>query len=296
LFHVAQHEACSEHLTKGLQLYGLDDYRGHGSLYGGHDPKVCALGEKGLALWLLGFPDRSLEASREAMAWARALAHSGSTAHAMDIRLMLHAYRRDVGSVREGAEQMIAYAEEQRLPVHRAKGMVFLGWALAEVGEAERGIGYMREGLETQKAIGTREDFPVFFEMLAGACARVGRGEFALDVLAEVLHETERTGLCYWTPELYRARGEALMSVSPENEDEADGWFRRAVGVAREQRAKSLELRAAGSLARLEQRRGRRDGARAVLAPVYAWFREGFDTVDLVEAGALLDDLGLAPH
>jgi class 3 adenylate cyclase/predicted ATPase len=291
LFHLGQHEACCEHVAKALYLYGLGDYQAHSASYAGHDPKVCALGEKALALWLLGFPERALEAIREAMTWARTLVHAGSVAHGMDIRLMVHRYRRDVDVVRRDAEEMMAFGEEHDLPVQRAKGMVFLGWALAEKGELERGLALMREGLEVQKAIDTREDFPVFFDMLASAYARSGRSELALDVLAEILEETERTGLCYWTPELDRVRGEVLLSMTPGSEDEAEGWFRKALDLACEQQVKSLELRAAGSLARLEGRRGRPDRGYALLAPVYTWFREGLDTVDLLEARKMLDAL-----
>ena len=291
LFHLGQHEACCEHVAKALHLYGEGDYQAHRAFYAGHDPKVCALGERALALWLLGFPERSLMAIREAMAWAQTLAHAGSLAHGMDIRLMVHRYRREVDAVRGGAEEMMAFGEKHDLPVQRAKGMVFLGWALAEEGELERGLALMREGLDVQKAIDTREDFPVFFEMLAGAYARSGRRDLALDVLAEILEETGRTGLCYWTPELYRVRGEVLLSTTRGAEDEAEGWLCRALDLAREQQVKSLELRAATSLARLATRRGGPDRAQALLTPVYAWFREGLDTVDLIEAKRVLDEL-----
>jgi class 3 adenylate cyclase/predicted ATPase len=289
LFHLAQHEACCEHVAKALQLYGEGDYQTHRAFYAGHDPKVCALGEKALALWLLGFPERSLVAIGEATAWAETLAHAGSVAHGMDIRLMVHRYRRDVPAVHRYAEEMVAFGEKHDLPVQRAKGMVFLGWALAQEGEIERGLTLMRDGLEVQKAIDTREDFPVFYEMLAGAYAQGARGDLALEVLAEILEETERTGLCYWTPELYRVRGEVLLAKTPGEQAEAS--LCRALELARQQQAKSLELRAAASLARLEGRRGRLDAARALLAPVYAWFQEGLDTVDLVEAQRVLEEL-----
>ena len=149
----------------------------------------------------------------------------------------------------------------------------------------------MRQGIEEQKAIGTREDFPVLFDMFAAACATAGRPQLGLDVLGEALAETERSGLSYWTAELYRSRGEVLLTLSRAHEAEAEANFRRALEVAREQRAKSLELRAAMSLARLEQSRGKPAAAYELLAPIYAWFREGFETVDLKEARALLDDL-----
>jgi len=291
LFHLGQHEASCEHVAKGLTLYERGDYQTHRALYAGHDPKVCALGERALALWLLGFPERSLDAIREAMDWAQTLSHAGSLAHGMDIRLMLHRYRRDVNVVRRDAEAMMAFGERHDLPVQRAKAMVFLGWALAQEGELERGLALMREGLDVQKAIDTREDFPVFFDMLATGHARTGGTDLALDLLAEILEETERTGLGYWTPELYRVRGEVLLSMAQCREDEADGWFRRALDLAREQKVKSLELRAAVSLARLEGWRGRPDSGNALLLPVYEWFREGLDSVDLIEARRVLDEL-----
>jgi class 3 adenylate cyclase/predicted ATPase len=291
LFHLGQHDASCEHAAKGLQIYGEGDYQTHSLSYAGHDPKVCALGERALSLWLLGFPERSLGAIREAMAWAQTLAHAGTMAHGMDYRLMVHRYRGDVPVVRRYAEEMMAFGEKHDLPVQRAQGKVFLGWATAEEGELERGLALMHEGLEVQKAIDTREDFPVFFEMLAGAYARCGRRDLAQDLLAEILEETERTDLCYWTAELYRVRGEVLLSMTPNGEDESEGWLNRAVDLARVQQVKSLELRAAISLARLETRRGRLDRAQALLAPVCGWFHEGFDTVDLIEAKRVLDRL-----
>ena len=291
LFNLGQHAACCEHAAKALPLYDEGDFQTHSLTYAGHDPKVCALGEMALSLWLLGFPERSLGAIREAMAWAQTLAHAGTTAHGMDYRLMVHRYRRDVPVVHRYAEEMMGFADRHDLPVQRAKAKVFLGWAIAEEGDLERGLALMREGLEVQKAIDTREDFPVFFEMLAGAYARCGRQDLAQDLLAEILEETERTDICYWTPELYRVRGEVLLSMTPIGEDESEGWFNRAVDLAREQQVKSLELRAMISLARLELRRGRPDRAQALLAPVCAWFHEGFDTVDLIEAKRLLDEL-----
>ncbi len=290
-FHLGQHQAACEHVEKGLHLYEAGDYRSHASIYGGHDPKVCGIGERAFALWLLGFPDQSLAASQEATAWALQLAHAGTLVHAMDMSLLLDRYRRDPHTVQGRAEELIRYSEDQGFSVHKAKGTVFLGWALAEVGQTEQGIGYMCQGLEEQRAVGTHEDFPVLFDMLAAAYAAAGRAQLGLDVLGEVLAETERSGLSYWTAELYRRRGEVLMALSREHEAEAEICIRRALEVARGQQAKSLELRAAMSLARLEQSRGRPAAAYELVAPVFAWFREGFETADLREARALLNDL-----
>jgi predicted ATPase/class 3 adenylate cyclase len=296
LFHLGQHEACGEHVDRGLSLYDAGDYRTHGSTYGGHDPKVCGMGERAFALWLLGFPDASLAASREAMAWARRLGHAGTLVHALDMKLLLHRYRRDAQTVRMQAEELIGYSDHHGFSVHEAKGRVFLGWALAELNQTERGIEYMCQGLEAQKAIGGREDFPILFAMLASTYAAAGQAQLGLDRLNEALAESQRTGLRYWMAELYRSRGEVLMILSPEHEAEAEADFQHALTVAREQHARSLELRAAISMARLAQRRGRTAAATDVLAPVYGWFREGFDTIDLAEARMLLDELTGSPR
>jgi predicted ATPase len=173
--------------------------------------------------------------------------------------------------------------------------MVFLGWALAELGESERGIEHMRDGLDALKAMVTGEDFPILWEMLADASVKAGQPAPALEVLAEAFEEIERSGLCYWTAELHRRRGEALLASSPSRAEEAEADFHRALAVAREQKARSLELRAAMSLAMLERGRGRTAAARDALAPVHGWFREGFDSLDLREARALLDDLTGSP-
>ena len=295
LFHLGRHEACREHIEVGLRLYDTGNYRTHGAIYGGHDPRVCGSGARAFVLWLRGFPDQALAASREAMAWARRLGHAGSLVHALDMSLLLHRYRRDAQTVQVRAEELIRYSENQGFPAHKAKGMVFLGWALAELGEPGRGIAHMHQGLDELKAIVTSEDFPILREMLASACVKAGQPGPAIDMLDEAFGESEQTGLCYWTAELHRSRGEGLLALSPARVSEAEVEFRRALSVAREQDVRSLELRAAMSLATLERRSGRTAAAWALLAPVYEWFREGLDTVDLLEARALLDELAASP-
>ena len=146
LFHLGRHEACREHIDEGLRLYDAGNYRAHVAVYAGHDPKVCGVGARAFALWLLGFPDQALAASRQAMTWARRLVHAGSHVHALDMSLLLHRYRRDAQTVKARADELIRYSEDQGFSAHKAKGTVFLGWALAELGETERGIAYMRGG------------------------------------------------------------------------------------------------------------------------------------------------------
>ena len=172
---------------------------------------------------------------------------------------------------------------------------MFQGWALAELGELERGIEYMRQGLDELKAMVTGEDFPQLREMVAGACVKADQPELALSMLDEAFAETEQMGLRYWTAELHRSRGEALLALSPPRVSDAEAEFSKALSIAAQQKVRSLELRAAVSLATLERGRGRPAAARETLAPVYAWFREGLDTVDLREARTLLDELTASP-
>jgi predicted ATPase len=292
LFHLGQHEACSEHVERAMRLYGAGDYRAHGAVYGGHDPKVCAIGERAFAQWLLGFPERALADRREAMSWARSLGHAGSLVHALHMGLLLYRFQRDPEGAEAQARELVGCAEEHGFPVHRAEGLVFTGWALAERGHAEQGAELMRQGLETLAAVGTHEDFPVLYEMLAEVHAAAGRSQQALEILDRALAETKDNGLAYWTAELHRRQGEILAAISADRDDEARTCFWRAIDVAQVQRARSLELRALMSLARLQKRRGDPRAAHERLRSVFATFSEGLDSRDLQEARVVLDESG----
>lgn len=286
-FHLGLHAACLRHVEEGLQLYDRGDYRSHAAIYGGHDPKVCACGEAAYSLWLMGHPERATARADEALAWARSLDHAGSLAHALEMNLLLHFYRRDAGKVLELADEIIDFAGRENFPVHKAKGFVFRGWALARLGDTQEGVDLMRRGLTSQQDVGTREDHPIFFDMLAegfGMGGDIGEG---LHIVGQALSETKAIGLVFWTAELHRRRGELLRSRSEPQKAELD--FQRARRIARNQNAIALELRAAMSLARLwsEEARGRK--GYELLASVQRQFTEGFTTPDLVEAKALME-------
>jgi predicted ATPase len=163
---------------------------------------------------------------------------------------------------------------EQGFPFWWARGMILQGWALAGLGSREEGIAQMRQGLATYQATG----------------AKLGRSHF-LALLAEALVAVHKTRECFYEAELYRFKGELLLARSAEHYAQAEACFRQALEVSRRQQAKSLELRAAMSLSQLRQRQGKRAEARDLLAPIYGWFTEGFDTEDLQEAKALLEEL-----
>lgn len=286
LFMLGEQQACCEHITNGIRMYDEGDYRLHGTLYGGHDPKVCGLGERGLSMWLLGYPDQALQAATAGIAHARSLQHPGSIGHAMDQEIMLHRYRQDAATVLERAEKMRALGEEQGSKDLASKSQIFKGWALAALGDPIAGSQLINDGLTLQRTIGTQEDFPVYFEMLAEAYGASGEHSRALALLDEAIEMADRTGLQYWSAELFRQKGTLTMLQA-----DAESCFERAVAIAQAQSARSLLLRARGSQASLLARHGRRGEAAELLLSAYDTFTEGFDSADLRRARGLLETL-----
>ena len=165
------------------------------------------------------------------------------------------------------------------------------GWALAHQGQAQEGIEQITQGLRAHRAIGAEEGLPCFLSLLAEAYGTLGEPEAGLTALTEALTLVDITGERVWEPELYRLKGELLLAQSPDNHTETETCFQLAIRIAQSQQAKSWELRSATSLARLWQSQGKRREAYDLLAPVYTWFTEGFDTADLRDAKALLEEL-----
>ena len=172
-----------------------------------------------------------------------------------------------------------------------ALGSLIRSWALAHQGRAQEGIEQLHQGLTTYRATGAEIGRPYYLAFLAEAYGTLGQPEAGLTVLTEALTLMDTTGERVSEPELYRLKGALLFQQSLENHLEAETCFQQAMAIAQSQQAKSWELRAATSLARLWQQQGKRTEARELLAPVYGWFTEGFDTADLQEAKALLDAL-----
>jgi predicted ATPase len=170
-------------------------------------------------------------------------------------------------------------------------GAALRGWALAEQGQAEEGIAQLRQAIADWRAAGSRALVPYFLGLLAEAYARMGRADEGLITLAEALAITEQTHEADAEAQIPRLKGELLLIRAAQEEQEAEACFRQAIEIARRQRAKSLELRAVMSLSRLWQRQNKQAEARQMLAEVYGWFTEGFDTADLKEAKSLLDRL-----
>jgi predicted ATPase len=193
-------------------------------------------------------------------------------------------------ALNEAADQLVAVTTEQGFPAWRAEGTIYRGWVKVAIGDVTEGMSILRNGLTAYRASGAEGWKPHHTALLAGACEIAGQIGEAATLLDDALQIVERTGERWFAAELNRHKGQLLLRQG--HSDATEDLYRKALVIAREQRAKLWELRAAVSLARLRRDQGRRAEARDLLAPIYDWFTEGFGTPDLKDAKALLDELG----
>ena len=198
--------------------------------------------------------------------------------------------RHDVLAVHEQAEAAVALATEQGFPLWVGMGTIFRGWARAMQGQGEEGMAQVYQGIASARATGAALTVPYLFTLLVEVCDHLGHTADGLQALDEAYALVEQHEERFWEAEISRLRGVLLLRQTVPPQAEAEACFQRALDVARRQEAKALELRAAMSLSRLWQEQGKRAEAHAILAPVYGWFTEGFDTADLQEAKALLEE------
>ncbi len=291
LFDLGEFGAAQEHTKQGIALYSRQEHHTQAYLFGGHDPCVCGQGHAALILWSLGYPDQAAESSLDALTLAEELSHPISLAHALRYALKVRLYRREARVVQERADALLELAAEQNFVDYSALGAFMQGWAQTQHGQSEAGLAGMRQGLATGRAAGSRAEEVNLLAALAETLGKTGAAEEGLRLLNQALAAGADGGMTYWEAELHRLKGELLLSQSAGNSTEAEASYNQAIAVARRQQAKSLELRAATSLARLWQGQRKHAEARELLEPVYDWFTEGFDTPDLIEAKVLLDEL-----
>jgi adenylate cyclase len=231
-------------------------------------------------------------ASREAIAMAEEIGHVLGVAHALRIGgCYLDIFCRDGNGAREHAMTLMEFSERHRLPYFRGEAKVILAWSLVEQAPTQIAVGQMREAYASREITARRVNGPFLLSLLANADARVGRPALGLGVLDEALALVEEMDERWWEAELHRLKGQLLLSLTVDNVAAAEACYKQAISVARDQGAKSLELRAVTSLARLWHSQGNVEPARKLLAPIYGWFTEGFDMPDLKEAKALIDEL-----
>jgi predicted ATPase len=290
------------HLEQDLALDHPQRRHSHAALYG-LDPGIACLSHAAWTLWVLGYPEQALKRASQALAVAQELSHPLSVAWAQWCAGVLHRYRQERQAAQAQAEALIILSTEQEFPHWVVLGTLLRGWAVAGQGQQrEEAIAPMRQSLATWRAMGAELDRPHCLALLAEAWGTMGQPEEGLVVLDEALTAVQRTGEHYCEANLYRLKGElslqhpSLPSTASAPRPrvptpQAEACFHKAIDIARRQSAKSFELRAAMSLARLWQQQDKRAEAYELLAPIYGWFTEGFDTVDLQEAKALLEAL-----
>ena len=239
----------------------------------------------------LGYPDRALALSEEAVALAKRVEHPVSLADALLFAGSVHFERGELDRGRERAGELAGLAEQLGFPLYLGVGRFYRGFARVESGEGEAGIAEMQQAMGELAGIGSGLFAPQFLFMLGEGLRKVGRHDDTLGALGLGVAQAEQQGQHYYDAELHRLRAGILLDTDGNAVEEAEALFGQSLEIARRQEAKTFELRAATSLARLWQRQGKRDAARALLSPVYAWFTEGFATRDLRDAKALLDEL-----
>jgi predicted ATPase len=280
-----------QHFDQSITLYNPSE---HGSLaYAvALDRGVHAHGFAAQCRVFLGHPDQALAMSQEAVALAKRVEHQLALANVLFFAGLVHFERGEVDRTRERAEDVVGLAERLGFPLYLALGKVLRGWARVESGEGEVGIAAMQQALGELAQIRSGFNAPLWLAMLADSHRKVGHHDEALGALGAGIALAEQQGQHFFDAELHRLRAETLLDMDGNAVEEAEALFGQALEIARRQEAKTFELRAATSLARLWQRQGKHDAARDLLAPVYGWFTEGFDTRDLNAAQALLAELG----
>jgi predicted ATPase/class 3 adenylate cyclase len=287
--------SARSHLEHAISLYDPAKSESYRALYLVYDPGVASLSWASVALCCLGYPDQALERSLRALALARALSHPFSIAYALALSAGLHHLRREGEASLTLANEYLRLSTENGFERMSAFGVVDRGSALIELNRAEQGIVQLEEGIAKARATRSEYTLASYLAALGNGYGKAGRAAEGLAAVAEGLDASEKSGERSFEAELYRLRGELLLKhdapVGSKVEDEAQGCFRQALEIARRQQARWWELRATMSLARVLDKRGRRDEACTMLAEIFGWFTEGFGTADLKDAKALLDQL-----
>ena len=318
-FYEGEFETARAHLEQGLEGYHPSEHSPNRSLAfrGGVDPGLSCSAHLAWTLWVLGYPDRAAARMQEGLALAQSVDHPLTLAHACRFASAFHLSRREREAAREQVDATFALSTEHGFRVFLAVGKFHRGWLLTEEGRGEEGLALMREWLVVCRTMRAECLMPTYLAWLAEMYGRAGQPAEGLLLVNEAFAAAAQSGYQYWTAELHRLKG-ALTLLSEQGgitgtsrsrrgepssrdhrgaasgspvEQQVEACFLESLEVARRQGARSFELRAATSLSRLWARQGKARSAQALLADIYAWFTEGFDTADLTDARSLLEDL-----
>jgi len=284
LYHQGKLEPALAHFRRGVEMF---DPNMQFPDWPAWHPGVQCQFYLGLISWMLGYPDRSLEELRVAVKSAETLGHALTLATTLCWAALVHIFRHEPSAVADYTRRALRICEEQRIAHYHAFALVIEGWALGAFGDSEKGLAQIEQGLDSY-GLGASQQ--ILLALQADAQLAIGKPEAPLVSVAAGLKAVEKTGGAPLEAEFHRLKGEAMLAGAG-TVSEAETAIEQGLDVARRQNAKSWELRGAMSFARLRRQQGRPQEAAALLAPIYAWFTEGFDTADLREAKALLDQL-----
>ena len=285
---LGKYQAAREHFARGLDLYDPSDHDHYVLLYGEDPGLFCYMYSAWTDDWL-GHRNQALSWLKRGLQVARDQANQYSLSIVLVLSAFVYIGRREPEEARLCAEEAILVSQEQGVAQWLAIAQVYHGWTLAAVGDVNKGVDQTREGVRAAYSLGTLYAQTLNLVILADIYRMSGEYEAGLKALDEVDGIIRHVGYGQWIPELYRLRGD--IQILDSRPAEAEEQFNKAIKIACNQNAKSLQLRAAVSLARLWCSQGKGSQARDLLAPIFGWFTEGFDTSDLMEAKALLDKL-----
>jgi predicted ATPase len=290
LWYLGEFVPAQAQMEQGLASYDRQQHATHLRLSGQDDGVLC-MAYTALSLWIVGAPAQAHQRMTQTLELAYALAHPFSLSYVLFFAAMLSQLQRQAAAVQERAATLIALANQQGFQVYLDFGMMLHGWALTVQGQADAGLAQLQQGLATYHATRGVVAYHYFVSLLADAQGTCGHHAEGLRLVAKALAAVPRSGR-FWEAELYRQRGDLLLRDNPTaHATEAEACLQQARRIARQQGARVLELRATMSLSRLWQQQDKSAAAHALLAPLYGWFTEGFDTVELQEARALLEEL-----
>jgi predicted ATPase len=278
------------HLDQAVALYDPAEHRPLAMRFG-VDASVAILSYRSWAVWLLGYPEAALADVEQALKYASSTGHAATSIFTLFHASFTHIHCAKYLAAKGETDELVALVDEKGAFFWKAHGMLLQGCVLALTGKALDAVQMINAGITTLRATGTTSIIPSHLSYLAGAHAELRQFDDAWRRICEAINAIETTKERWYEAEVNRVAGEIAMLSSEPDTSKAETYFERALAVARKQQAKSWELRATMSMTRLWRDQGKRDEARELLAPVYGWFTEGFDTLDLKQAKALLDEL-----
>jgi predicted ATPase len=291
LLNTGEIEEGRAHFDRAIALYDSAEHRPLAMRFG-QDVRAAALSYRSRALWLLGYPDAALADTENALKDAREIGQAATLMYALSWTNFVQVYCGNYAAANAFADELAALAEDKWSSFWNACGMMNQGSVLALTGKASDAVQTITAGIATFRSTGSTAFMPLYLTNLAKVYVELGQIDGARRCIDDAMTAIETTDERWNEAEVNRIAGEIAL-MSPERDvAKAEAYFERALAVARQQQAKSWELRAAMSMARLWRDQGKREDARELLAPVYGWFTEGFDTLDLKEARALLGELG----